>query len=179
MGGPSVEINPRAPEPGLLTFIRNYWDKQRGSRRMPSRMDIITWDMKAHVANVLLADVLEDGRDFRYRLVGTQLQNHFNGNPTGKTMSEALSAFGPETMERTIMTYAAVVRDKKPMRIRGSGTLYDQSAKLFDAILTPLSDDGKNVNIIFGAFVFEWDKQAEFRHRRDVDEGELERLLHG
>jgi len=179
MGEPSVEINPRAPEPGLVTFIRNYWDKQRGARPMPSRMDIMPWDMKAHVPNVLLADVLNGGQDFRYRLVGTQLQNYFNGNPTGKTMSEVLASFGSDSVERTIKTYATVVASKKPLRIRGSGAIYQQRAKLFDAILTPLSDDGKNVNIIFGAFVFEWDKKAEFRHRRDVDERELERLLHG
>jgi hypothetical protein len=179
MGGPSVEINPSVPEPDLLTFIRNYWDKQRGPRAMPSRMDIMPWDMKAHVPHVLLADVIDGGKDFRYRLVGTQLQNYFSGNPTGKLMSEALASFGPDAIQRTILTYAKVAADKKPMRIRGAGAIYAQSAKFFDALLTPLSDDGKNVNIIFGAFVFEWDRKAEFRRGRDVDERELERLLHG
>lgn len=179
MGGPSVEINPSVPEPDLLTFIRNYWDKQRGARRMPSRMDIMPWDMKAHVPHVLLADVIEGGKDFRYRLVGTQLQNYFAGNPTGKLMSEALASFGADAVKRTIQTYATIVADKKPMRIRGSGAIYAQSAKFFDALLTPLSDDGQNVNIIFGAFVFEWDRKAEFRSGRDVNERELERILHG
>lgn len=179
MGGPSVEINPNAPEPELLTFIRNYWDKKRGARRMPSRMDIMPWDMKAHVPHVLLADVIDGGKDFRYRLVGTQLQNYFSDNPTGKLMSEALSAFGTDAIERTIKTYATVATGKKPLRIRGAGAIYAQSAKFFDALLTPLSDDGQNVNIIFGAFVFEWDRKAEFSRKRDVDERELERLLHG
>lgn len=179
MGGPSVEINPSTPEPNLLTFIRNYWDKQRGSRRMPSRMDIMPWDMKAHVPHVLLADVIDGGRDFRYRLVGTQLQNYFSGNPTGKLMSEALASFGADSIQRTIQTYAKVALEKKPMRVRGAGAIYAQTAKFFDAILTPLSDDGQTVNIIFGAFVFEWDRKAEFSRKRDVSDRELERILHG
>ena len=44
-----------------------------------------------------------------------------------------------------------------PLRIRGSGDWFSQGAKTFEAILAPLADDGARVNMIFGAFVFDWD----------------------
>jgi hypothetical protein len=178
MAEASVEIDPVGKEPELLTFVRDYWDRLRGARAMPGRMDIVPWDMKAHLPHVLLADVIGGGTDFRYRLVGSQLHRYFAGNPTGKLMSETLSGFGKETVDRTIHTYATVATRKSPMRIRGAGTLFAQGPKLFDAMLTPLSDDGVTVNMIFGAFVFMWDKGFEFARGSDLEERELERVLH-
>ena len=179
MAGADVEIDPSAKEPERLTFVRNYWERLRGARAMPSRMDITPWDMKAHLPHVLLADVVEGGADFRYRLVGSQLHRYFAGNPTGKLMSETLAGFGRETVERTIKTYDAVAARRAPLRIRGAGSIYAQGPKLFDAMLTPLSDDGVNVNMIFGAFVFMWDKEFEFARGNDAEQREMERVLHG
>lgn len=175
----TVEIDPDREEPGLLTFVRKYWERQRGARAMPGRMDIIPSDMKIHLPHVLLADVIEGGRDFRYRLVGSQLHRYFAGNPTGRLMSETLAGFGKQTVERTISTYAAVAARRAPMRIRGAGALYAQGPKLFDAMLTPLSDDGVSANMIFGAFIFAWDRDLEFSSARgnDAEQREMERVL--
>ena len=179
MAGSNVEIDPVGKEPELLTFVRNYWERLRGSRAMPGRMDIVPWDMKAHLPHVLLADVIDGGEDFRYRLVGSQLHRYFAGNPTGKLMSETLAGFGKETVERTIKTYGTVAARRAPLRIRGAGSLFGQGPKLFDAMLTPLSDDGAAVNMIFGAFVFMWDREFEFARGNDAEQREMERVLHG
>ena len=157
MGDSDVEIDPDRDEPALLTFLRDYWQDLRGPREMPSRRDIAPSTMKARLPHILLADVIEQGWDFRYRLVGGELQRYFQGNPTGKLMSEALGSFGPDTVRRTIETYARIVARRAPMRIRGAGSLYAQNAKVFDAVLAPLSDDGIRVNMILGTFLFEWD----------------------
>ena len=156
MGDSDVEIDPDKDEPALLSFLRDYWQDLRGTREMPSRRDVAPSTMKTRLPHILLADVIEQGWDFRYRLVGGELQRYFHGNPTGKLMSEALSPFGPDTVRRTIETYAHVVARRAPMRIRGAGSLYAQNAKLFDAVLAPLSDDGLRVNMILGTFLFEW-----------------------
>jgi hypothetical protein len=155
-----VEIDPDKAEPALLSFLRDYWQDLRGAREMPSRRDIAPSAMKARLPHILLADVIEQGWDFRYRLVGGELQRYFQGNPTGKLMSEALSPFGADTVRRTIETYACVVARRAPVRIRGTGSLYAQNAKLFDALLAPLSDDGTRVSMILGTFLFEWDIRA-------------------
>lgn len=155
-----VEYDPDREEPALLTFVRGYWQRQRGAAAMPRRQDISPSQMRAHLPHILLADVVGGGEDFRYRLIGSDLQRYFKGNPTGRLMSEALQPFGNDTMTRTIQTYAGAVARRAPLRIRGSGALYAQSAKLFDALLCPLSDDGRTPNMILGTFEFVWDFAA-------------------
>lgn len=157
MKDPDVEFDPDRPEPAPLAFVRAYWLRQRGAQTMPRRRDISPSDMRAYLRHVLLADVIDGGKDFRYRVVGTELQRYFKGNPTGKLMSEALAAFGIDTVRRTIETYASALARRTPLRIRGAGALYGQSAKLFDAVLAPLSDDGETPNMILGTFEFVWD----------------------
>ena len=176
-----AEYDPDIEEPGQLEFLRDYWQRQRGAAAMPRRQDIRPSDMKAHLPHILLADVIAGGEDFRYRLVGGELQRYFKSNPTGQLMSEALMPFGRETVRRTIETYATVVTRREPLRIYGTGALYDQAAKYFDALLTPLSDDGQDVNMVLGTFVFGWDLKAvkAFPGLMEPDEVALARALYG
>jgi hypothetical protein len=152
-----TEWDPDIEEPALLAFVRAYWQRRRKEAAMPRRGDIAPAELKRYLPSILLADVVDGGRDFRYRLVGSDLQRHFAGNPTGKLMSEALVPFGPETVARTVDAYRQVIERRAPLRIRGDGALFSQSAKLFDALLTPLSDDGRTINMILGTFAFVWD----------------------
>jgi hypothetical protein len=116
---------------------------------------------------------VDGGLDFRYRLVGGELQRYFKVNPTGRLMSEALAPFGAETATRTIHTYASAVARRMPLRVRGSGAFFGQDAKLFDALLTPLSDDGETVNLILATFVFEWDFKSQRATRGLVEPDEV------
>jgi len=174
-----IEFDPAVREPSQLAFVREYWRTQRGAASMPRRRDIAPADMKAYLPHVLLADVLRSGEDFRYRVVGSQLQRYFAGNPTGMLMSDALMAFGAESVSRTIQVYRTVIERRAPLRIRGAGSIYSQNAKMFDALLTPLSDDGENANMVLGTFVFEWDF-ARTRERNKIvepDEAALAKAL--
>jgi len=176
-----VEFDPDVDEPKLLTFVRDYWHRQRGAAVMPQRKDIAPSHMKAHLKHILLVDVVERGEDFRYRLVGGELQRYFHGNPTGMRMSEALAPFGPETVRRTIATYGAVIERRAPLRIRGAGSLYAQDAKLFDALLAPLSDDVGTPVMILGTFTFIWAFDAVSTGPRVVepDEAAFAQALNG
>ena len=158
MAGQRIEIDPSSEEPSLLSGVREYWTAQRGGRDMPGRRDINPAELKPHLPYVLLVDVFDGGADFRYRLVGSRLHPYFSGNPTGRSMREVLAPFGHDTVERTIAVYTDVVKRRAPMRIRGPGALFSQNAKQFDALLAPLSDNGADVNMIFGTFLFEWNK---------------------
>lgn len=161
----------------MLAFVRRYWWKQRGDLSMPRRKDISPSDMKPHLPHVLLADVIEGGRDFRYRLIGAELQRFFAGNPTGRLMSEALADFGAQTVEATLQMYRAAIQRGVPLRVRGSGAYFSQGAKLVDALLTPLSDDGVNANMIFGTFTFVWNEDMRIALARGPSEADLGRAL--
>ncbi|HEX3652147.1 MAG TPA: PAS domain-containing protein [Rhizomicrobium sp.] len=164
---PNVEIDRDTDWPGNLSFIRDYWLDKRGARTMPSRDDIHPAQLKPWLPHLLLADVIEGGADFRYRLVGTELRRFFRAEPSTKYMSEALAPFGAETVQATLDSYRAVVGRRAPMRLTGAGSWYGQDLKLFDALLAPLSDDDARVNMILGTFVFEWDVKNQFRNPRD------------
>jgi hypothetical protein len=167
---PKVELQPSSKEPPLVAGMRGYWTRKRGARPMPRRQDIIPSEIKEWLPFVLLVEVIGGGTDFRYRLVGTQLHKYFQGVPTGKLMSEALAPFGEETVRRTLETYRSVLTLGEPLRIKGDGELYGQKPKYFEAILTPLSDDGVTVNMIFGAFDFLWDLAELKANAQPVDE---------
>lgn len=175
-----VEYDPDIEEPQLLAFVRSYWQTQRGAAEMPRRQDIAPSAMKSRLPHILLADVVNRGEDFRYRLVGSELQRYFKGNPTGRLMSEALVPFGPQTVQHTIDTYAAAVARRAPLRVRGTGALYGQNAKQFDALLAPLSDDKGVANMVLGTFLFEWDFRAAspLAGMIEPDEAALARALH-
>jgi hypothetical protein len=164
---PDVEIDRSSDWPDVLASVRDYWFGKRGDRSMPSRSDISPAQLKSELPHILLADVIDGGADFRYRLVGTQLRRFFFDEPSGKLMSEAIAPFGEMTLQGTLGAYRNVIERRAPVRLTGSGSFYGQDPKLFDALLAPLSDDGATVNMILGTFVFLWDTQHQFRPPAD------------
>jgi hypothetical protein len=155
-----IEFNPRSFNRFELVVIHSYWQSKRHGRRMPSRADIVPAELTLHLPQILLADVLDGGRDFRYRLLGTSLTHYFPQRATGKTFTDALSAFGAATVAGTIAVYRSIVNERQAALIKGPGEYYHQDAKTFEAVLMPLSDDDFNVTMIFGAFEFELKKYA-------------------
>ncbi|HTT98882.1 MAG TPA: PAS domain-containing protein [Rhizomicrobium sp.] len=160
---PSVELNRQDDWPSVLAFVRDYWQAKRGSRAMPARNDVSPAQLKTQLPHILIADVVEGGADFRYRLVGTQLRGFFQSEPSGKLMSEIIAPFGDRTLEATLEAYRAVVAKRAPVRLTGAGTWFGQKTKFFDAYLAPLSDDGAVPNMVLGTFVFEWDRDMQFQ----------------
>ena len=71
--------------------------------------------------------------------------------------------FGEVTLQQTLGAYRSVIERRAPIRLTGSGSLYGQDPKYFDALLAPLSDNGVTVNMILGTFVFFWDLEHQFR----------------
>ena len=149
----------------MLASVRDYWSKKCGARAMPARQDISPAQLKAQLPHILLIDVVEGGADFRYRLIGTYLRQFFPVDPVGRLMSEVIAPFGASSVQATLEAYRGVMRKRAPVRISGSGAWYAQSPKYFDAILAPLSDDGEAVNMIFGAFLFEWDSTGQYQYQ--------------
>jgi hypothetical protein len=159
----NVEIDGHAAWPAVLSSVRDYWTKKCGARLMPGRDDVRPSEIKKLLPHILLADAIDGGTDFRYRLVGTQIAPFFPANPSGQLMSDALAPFGDATTQATITSYRGVLARRVPMRLTGAGSIYGQEPKHFDAYLAPLSSDGETANMILGAFVFVWDAQHPFR----------------
>ncbi len=65
-----------------------YWNSRRGDRAMPTRADLDPADIKRLLPHVVLIDVLHDPLDFRFRLLGTEVDRIVRANPLGKRFSE-------------------------------------------------------------------------------------------
>jgi hypothetical protein len=153
--GVSVAFDPPRSSKPALAFLQDYWEKKRGSRAMPSRADINPAEMKAHIRAIVLVDALPDLNDFRYRMIGSDVTEHMLGDATGKTLREAFARYGEAATEGAVAGYAHVARNKVAMRLHGSAAWLHQPHLDFDSIHLPLSDDGKTVNMILSAVVFE------------------------
>src|SRR5258706_15842064 len=103
-----IEFIPRSFNRFELVVIHSYWQSKRNGRRMPSRADIVPAELTLPLPLILLADVLDGGRDFRYRLLGTRLTPYFPKRATGKTFTEALAPFGEETVAATSAVYLSI-----------------------------------------------------------------------
>gem|GEM_PF-422740 len=87
-----------------------YWRALPGSG-MPDRGSIDPTEMRALLPYTFLVDVLEGGRDFRYRLIGTNIVAHTPSDNTGRALSE-LREQG--TQKQLAALYAAVAATRAP-----------------------------------------------------------------
>lgn len=74
-------------DPDLRATL-DYWLRLRGSRKMPSRTEIVPKDIKHALRTIHIYDIVEGGADFRVRLVGTGVFPGLDADQTGRLLSE-------------------------------------------------------------------------------------------
>lgn len=132
----------------LIVEVRRYWERKRGDRPMPARADIEPSELKAILPNLALADVAYDPLDFRYRLIGSEIDRHSADSHTGKWVSEIPGRAPPSAVWENLV---GVVTSKTPSE---RSVPYVGPFKDFVTtrqIILPLSDDGTTVNMLMGA----------------------------
>ncbi len=149
--------------PDVLSFMRDYWLAKRDTRTMPARSDVSPAQLKSQLPHILLADVIDGGADFRYRLVGTQLRQFFYAEPSGKLMSDALAPFGETTVRATLSSYRGVMEQRAPVRLTAAVLRSVRSPSSLTPIWRRCRMTGVAVNMILGTFIFAWDREHQFR----------------
>ena len=143
----NVEFIDGVDEP-LLNELVAYWEAKRGGRMAPRRSDIDPIELKAHLPQLLLLDVLQAGVDFRYRLIGTAIVQGMGHDSTGRRVSEVF-ADHPALLKSVLERFRHVVVKQVPIFTRGR-TLWvpDREHRRYVAVGMPLSEDGAHVNMI-------------------------------
>ena len=122
-----------------------YWHEKRGGRGYPARADILPEEIARLLPYVMLVDVLDEGRHFRFRLIGTDVA--IGVDPTGKLQHEEL----PEGIYRDHIT--ALFR----RGAAGPGALYSRSSydytrvegpRSVSRLFMPLAGDGETVDMM-------------------------------
>jgi len=87
--GPEVIWNPRTDQvrQPQLQFLLKYWRDLAGAHAMPLAEEVDAVAMRPALGFIILLDVLEGGRDFRYRLYGSVLADASGFDMTGELIS--------------------------------------------------------------------------------------------
>ena len=140
----------------LLTLYI-YWSAKRGQRAMASRADIDPGDVRALLPHILLIDVLEGGADFRYRLVGTEIERHIGRSLTGRLFSETLDGEYLDyirSLHQRAIAEAAPVYSENNFNDRRSGFALIADFKRAYRLMLPLSRDGTTVDMLLCGQLF-------------------------
>ena len=143
------------PSSAQISELAAYWHAKRGNRFAPRRADIDPAEIREHMPRLFMIDVLPGG-DYRYRLVGTELVARTGRDPTGMLLSQ-LQAERPDVRDVRKQRYDEVVASRRPIYTRGEVYwLGEDEYRCFECGHFPLSDDGKNANIILAELYLYW-----------------------
>jgi hypothetical protein len=134
----------------LLQSMYRYWLDRRRDRRMPARRDLQPQDVPALLPHIFLVDVLPEG--YRFRLVGTHIAEHVGVNATGKTLEEAASG---DFYQRARRDFDAVAQGPAIHYLASELYWRNRDWMMYRRLLLPLSDDGRQVNMLLGAGAYE------------------------
>jgi hypothetical protein len=144
-----------APE---LRALYGYWRGKRTGRPFPARADLDPLEIPRLLEHIGLVDVLEDGADFRYRLIGTGISSAFGEDPTGRRVGASTGG-----------QYANVIRAAcrqcfemaRPVLLRGVYRTKEQNFLWAERLLLPLGITASPNMIIFGLLL----REATAEHR--------------
>jgi hypothetical protein len=143
---PSAAADPR------LIEIHAHWHARCRGRPMPSRADIDPTQIPPRLLPfIFLVEVLNEPRDFRFRLAGTHFRDFTGAEATGQLIADV---FPPEFCAEVRYHWNSSV-DRKAPKI-GAGKLWvpGKSHIGWEGIVLPLSPDGEHVNMLLGAVIF-------------------------
>lgn len=133
-----------------LVEAYRYWDGLRGSRFAPAYAEVDPVDIPGLLRYLLLTEVetTPRGRRYRYRLCGTEVEQHFGGAMRGRYIDGLMEGDYRDYIESL---YHRLVDQRCPVY---SVSSYDQRLLHTKRLMLPLSSDGREVDMVLSAQVF-------------------------
>lgn len=138
--------------PRLVEFL-GYWERKRGALAMPRRRDIDPAEIPHLLPFIQMLDVVDSGRRYRYRLVGTAIVDAFGTDTTGKHTDETASGDRRAFVREF---YDTVRTSRRPAFVRSRYRTARGLDITASRLVTPLSEDGSTVTQIIAAICFEY-----------------------
>jgi hypothetical protein len=159
-----------------LRQAHDYWRRKAAARVMPRRADIDPTEIPKLLPDVMLVDVLPEGR-YRYRLIGTENAVAHGMNATGCYLDDVLP--GPEYKAHVIALYDESVTSRRALY---SECLFMSPGRRAPerhtkVLFLPLAEDGETVNMVFVVQVFFYIDQAT-RERHFIDARPYKEIAH-
>jgi hypothetical protein len=139
-GGEAAPADIREPR---LRDLWQYWAGKRDGVLLPGRAAISPLEMRAWLGNLLLMDVVEGGRDFRYRLHGTQLVQLFGVDLTG----QLVGALRVRDVDRLLAEGRMVVASRNALYTEETVVAEKQHVAISKLVL-PLAANARDVDMM-------------------------------
>ncbi len=130
----------------VIREAEEYWNSIRGARLMPARADIVPEAIVKLLPNVILMDVSRDPLNFRYRLIGTEIERHSAGNHTGKWITDIPERAPPSNVWDNLQ---AVIEERRPSTRSVPYVGRHQDFITTRQITMPLSSNGTDIDMLF------------------------------
>lgn len=129
-----------------LDGLYRYWLKKRGDgRRMPARRDMLPEEMREFLGYIVLIDVTEPPRRFRFRLVGTEISSAYGRDMTGLYVDDVTN---PAYREMLLDHYGRAAGGGEPVLHRLRFVEWPGKTHELVRLILPLSEDGQTVNML-------------------------------
>ncbi len=129
---------------GILKNVYQYWLDMKGEREMPSRADLNPADITNLLPYIMLVDVEQQPRRYRYRLVGTETVKAMGYDVTGQYLDEL-----PLVEKHVKIRSDWLVKEKSPYMFFDKLKWSNRSLLDYQTIALPLSANGEDVTMFF------------------------------
>lgn len=142
------------PTARSLLRLTDYWRSKRAGGAMPDREAIDPTEIIVHLPWLFMADVIEGGADYRYRLLGTSIVSANYRDATGRSFQDLYGAEATK-LQGARLGFDLALSRREPVYTQGRAFWRpDWTYDRFEAAFLPLSADGSTVNIILGEIAY-------------------------
>jgi len=140
-----------------LRRLLQHWIARRAGALLPKRSAIDPTAIGPILASVWMCDYLPDGRRFRMRLVGEDINRLYGRNVTNCMFEEIITpTLLPDLMHR----YRRVVEDPSIMHCAGNIYLASERSEVGERLVLPLADESGAIRHVIGASVYRMELRA-------------------
>lgn len=134
----------------ILADLFGFWSAKRSNLgRTPARRDISPAEIKALLPHIAIADVIDGGEDFRFRICGTAITEEAGVELTGKNW---LSFPNTDTM---IERSRDLVRTGTPYYATNIRAVWaPKDFQHYSVLALPLSKDGDTIDMVLYGIAF-------------------------
>jgi hypothetical protein len=104
------------PDHPANRWLIAYWEARRGADGVALRKDMSFSDLKLLLPGFFVVEPMDNGRDFVFRLAGTEIEERLSLRVTGRRFTECYG----ESAAGAINFYMRVLSDVKPHVLRGN-----------------------------------------------------------
>ena len=142
-----------------LRDIYRYWRGKCRDGALPSRADLDPMEiLPALLPHVFLVDVVDGGRDFRYRLLGTHIVESVGFEFTGQLVGEFMRGRMEELQARD---YHTLFESREPQHVIGNMVAFGRDYMRYERVMCPLSSDGEAIDMVFGGLFCRLEREQD------------------